>query len=221
MKRMMIAMLSLVLTVPALAQYGRPHYYSRPPVRSDYRPYQHPDVYFGLRLGGALSTVNSDDPYLDGGSMKSGLNVGMVVGFQMGYHAPVYFETGLSYIEKGGEGSFEGSKFTYGLNYLETPLVVKYKHHFDPNFSIQPFLGGYMSVGVGGKIKDFNHRQAYSSFDNEGFNRFDGGLKIGCGVQFGLLYGEVGCDIGLANISHDYFDTSRTTSLYTTIGLNF
>lgn len=225
MKRIMIAMLSLVLTVPALAQYGRPHYYNRP-VSSRYahRDYGHrdyADVYYGLRLGASFSTVNSDDQYLDGGAAKTGLDIGAVIGFQLGLNSPVYFETGLSYIEKGGKGNFEGAKFTYGLNYLELPLVVKYKHNFDPYFSIQPFLGGYMSAGVSGKIKDFGHRAAYSSFDNEGFQRFDAGIRLGCGVQFDFLYGEIGYDIGLANISHDYFDTSHTGTLFTTIGINF
>ena len=221
MKRMMIALMSLALTVPALAQYGRPHYYNRP-APSRYIPYQgSPEMYFGLRLGAAFSTVNSDDRYLDGGSMKTGLDIGTVVGFQLGYHSPVYFETGLSYVEKGGEGRYEGAKFTYGLNYLEMPLVVKYKADLAPGFSVQPFLGGYVAVGVGGKIKDFGHRQAYSSFDKEGFNRFDGGIKVGCGVQFQFLYAELGYDFGLANISHDYFDTSRTGSFFATIGVNF
>ena len=221
MKRMMIALLSLALTVPALAQYGSPHNYSRP-YNTRASHYQHGlETYYGLRLGAAFSTVSSDDIYLDGGSIKTGLNLGAVVGFQLGYRSPVFFETGLSYIEKGGEGRYEGSKFTYGLDYLEMPLLMKYAIDVAPDCSIQPFVGGYLAVGVGGKIKDFGHRQAYSSFDNDGFNRFDGGIRLGCGVQYQFLYAELGYDIGLANISHDYFDTSHTGSLFATIGVNF
>lgn len=221
MKRMIIALLSIVLTMPAFAQYGRTHYYTRPitPARGHFQ--HNPESYLGLRLGVGFSTVNSDDRYLDGGSMKTGINVGAVAGFQLGYRSPVYFETGVSYVEKGGEGRFENSKFTYGLNYIEVPLVLKYKIEPAYDFSIQPFFGGYVAFGVGGKIKDFGIRQAYSSFDNEGFKRFDGGIKLGCGVQYDFLYGEVGYDFGLANISHDYFDTSHTGSLYMTIGVNF
>ena len=224
MKRMMIALMSLVLTVPALAQYGRPHYYSRP-VRSGatHSPHRHyADVYYGLRIGAAFATVNSDDRFLDGGSVKTGLNVGFVTGFQLAYRSPVYFETGLSYVEKGGKGQYDGTKFTYSLDYLELPLVMKYIYDVDPAFSIQPYVGGYLAVGVAGKIKDFNHRQAYSSFDNnEGFQRFDGGIKIGCGVQYDFMYAELGYDFGLSNISHNYFDTSHTGTLYATIGFNF
>lgn len=218
---MMIALMSLVLTLPALAQYGRPRYYNRPmPVHSPYR--SHTDVYYGLRIGAAFATVNSDDRYLDGGSMKTGLDVGAVVGFQVAYRSPVYFETGLSYIEKGGKGHYEGTKFSYSLDYLQVPLVMKYMIDVDRMFSVQPYVGGYLALGVAGKIKDFGHRQAYSSFnEEEGFQRFDGGIRIGCGVQYDFVYAELGYDFGLSNISHDYFDTSRTGTLFATVGFNF
>ena len=222
MKKMMIVVLSLMLTLPIMAQYGRPRYGSR--YSSNTRiSYRHNPVnsYVGFRIGGAFSTVNSDDKYLDGGTMRSGLNVGAVAGFQIAPHAPIYLEPGLSYIEKGGKGSYDGRKFTYSLDYLEVPLLLKYDYKVDRDVSIQPFLGGYLSVGVGGKIKDFGYRQAYSSFDDEGFQRFDGGIKLGCGVQFNYLYAEVGYDIGLANISHNYFDDAHTGSLFATIGVNF
>ena len=220
---MMIALLSLALTLPALAQYGRPHYYNRPASRyqSPSMPRYSNQVYYGLRLGIGFATVHSDDQYLNGGSAKAGLDVGAVVGVQLGYRSPVYFETGLSYIEKGGKGTYAGDKFTYSLNYLELPMVLKYKYQFDPMFSLQPFVGGYVAAGVGGKIKDFGMRQAYSSFDDEGFKRFDGGIRVGCGVQYDFLYAELGYDFGLANISHDYFDTSHTGTLFATVGVNF
>lgn len=222
MKRMMIALMSILLTVPALAQYGRPHYYnySRPrPISTPHRSYT--DVYYGLRIGAAFATVNSDDKYLDGGSAKTGLNVGFVAGFQLDYHSPLYLETGLSYVEKGGKGQYDGMKFSYSLNYLEAPLVMKYIYDVDRAFSIQPFIGGYLAVGVAGKMKDFNHRQAYSSFEDEGFQRFDGGIRVGCGVQYDFMYAELGYDFGLSNVSHDYFDTAHTGTLYATIGFNF
>ena len=224
MKKMLIAITSLMLTLPIMAQYGRPRtatgsrygYYHKPP-----RHHTYTDTYFGLRLGGSFATVSSDDPYLDGGSLRAGLNIGAVVGLQIAPQTPVYFETGLSYVEKGGTGHVDGAKFTYKLDYLELPLVLKYNYIAAPLVSIQPYIGGYLAAGVGGQIKDFGHRHAYSSFDDEGFRRFDAGIKVGCGVQFDHLYAEMGYDFGLSNISQDYFDTSRTGSLFVTAGVNF
>ena len=224
----MIAMMSLLLTLPMMAQYGRPR--PRPLPRAYYSHSRYTttsyrsmpiDIYYGLRIGGALSTVNSDDRYLDGGSFRGGLNLGAVVGFQLAYNAPVYFETGLYYIEKGGEGKYDGSKFTYSLNYLEVPLVLKYMHNFDTRTSLQPFAGVYGALGVSGQMKNFDQRKTYSAFDDDGFRRLDTGLRLGCGLQYDFLYAEIGYDLGLANISRDFFDNSHTGSFFANIGVNF
>ena len=60
---------------------------------------------------------------------------------------------------------------TYDLNYLEIPAVLKYKYEVDDHFSIQPQVGGYFAVGVGGKIKNFAEREAQSSFRSDNFRR--------------------------------------------------
>lgn len=87
--------------------------------------------------------------------------MGFVIGTQLTRTAPLFFETGLSYTEKGGKSDYQGGKFAYSLNYLEMPLLLKYKYYAGPDVSIEPFLGGYLAVGVrGGKIKDYGERQA-------------------------------------------------------------
>lgn len=57
-------------------------------------------------------------------------------------------------------------------------MIVKYKIPIADKIAVEPFLGGYLACGVGGKIKDFNNREAYNSFNsknaNAAFNRFDG-----------------------------------------------
>lgn len=230
MKRvMMISVMAILTVLPALAQYprssyGRPTPPRRPVYGSNYgsQAYRRStDAYYGLRLGLGVTTVSSDDRYLDGGTPKTGLNLGLVAGFQLAPATPVYLETGLLYAQKGGKGNYGSHNFTYSLDYLEVPLLMKYRYDLDRLANIQPFAGIYASLGVGGKIKDFNERQAYNSFDNEGFKRGDAGLRVGCGLQFDHLYAEVGYDLGLANVSHDYFDTTHTGSFFANIGVNF
>ena len=138
-----------------------------------------------------------------------------------GYGVP-YLETGLSYIEKGGKKDLaNGKKMTYDLNYLEIPAVIKYKYEVDDHFSLQPFMGGYFAVGVGGKIKNFAEREAESSFDSHNFRRLDGGLRIGCGISYDMFYADLTYDIGLANICHDTFDRSRNGAVMFNFGVNF
>jgi hypothetical protein len=167
-----------------------------------------------------VATVNADDPFLDGGSPKAGFNVGVVAGLQVAPATPLYLETGLSYVEKGGKGGGRDS-YTYTMNYLEVPLLVKYQHNLDYETSIQPFIGVYGALGVSGKIRAQDQRLLYNAFAEDAFRRLDGGLRIGCGLEFDLLYAEVGYDIGLSNVSHDDFDTAHTGYFYANIGMNF
>ena len=157
MKRLAFIMMALLLTLmPAAAQnYRDSRYYNSRTDRLDYR-YNHNygSPYYGFRIGPAFTFVNSDDSRLDGGDWQTGLNVGVVAGIPLTDSAPLYLETGLSYIEKGGKKDLpEGKKMTYDLNYLEIPAVLKYKYEVDDHFSIQPQVGGYFAVGVGGKSR--------------------------------------------------------------------
>lgn len=247
----MVALATMLFVAPASAQnfknsrYYNPSTgqmdYSRGPVResrpairhsNSYYDYGQKNTYIGLRVGPSFSHVSSDDPILDGSSWKTGLNVGVAVGTKIAYTSPLYLETGLYYTEKGGDGNGgrNGGKFTYDLNYLEIPLLFKYKAPVTNDFSIEPYFGGYFSVGVGGKIKDYDNREAYNSFssnsyDNGTFQRCDGGLKFGVGASYRLnrdaeLYMEVGYDYGLSNICHDTFDKSKNGALQVNFGIN-
>ena len=222
----MISMLAVLTALPAAAQYVR-RPYSRPvtPYHRGYyaeQPRRYPAIggFFGLRVGLGVGTVSADDHTLDAGSARTGLNIGFAAGVQLAPATPLYLETGLYYIEKGGKGGANGS-YSFGLNYLEVPFLVKYQYNFDRLTSLQPFAGVYCAAGVGGKIKERDQRQSQSSFADHAFKRFEGGLRIGCGLQFDHLYTELGYDIGLANVSHDDFNTAHTGCFFANIGVNF
>ncbi|MGI6233462.1 MAG: porin family protein [Prevotella sp.] len=234
MKKTLLMLVLLMTVTAASAQYypdGRPippskraSYYNHRNNYDHYHDYGLGRTYYGFRVGLGVATVNSDADDLDGGNAKTGLNVGFVVGTQLTDRAPLYFETGLYYTEKGGKGYHDGSKFTYGLNYLEVPLLLKYKYSVAPDFTIEPFMGGYLACGVSGKIKDYGNREAYSSFDSDydsSFKRFDGGLRLGCGFGFQMLYLGVSYDIGLANVGRSDFDDTHTGTLNINVGVNF
>ncbi len=216
------------MALPAAAQYypdGRPipprHRYG-----NAYRPSMPAPTgnYYGFRVGFGLATVNSDSKYLDANKVRTGLNVGLAAGFLLTYQAPLYLETGLYYNEKGGKSTYNGDKFTYSLNYLEVPFVVKYRMPVGQGVTVEPFLGGFLSCGVDGKIKDFAQREAYGSFSDDyddNFKRFDGGLRLGCGLGVGNFYLEGSYDIGLANVGKDDFDDTHTGCFNLTVGVNF
>ncbi len=230
MKKTMLLLLALAATLSASAQYypdGRPipprHRYNND---RGYRgsAFDHfNDTYFGLRLGMTVSTVHSDAANLNGSDSRTGLDVGVVAGTRITHAAPLYFESGLSYTEKGGKGKCDGDKFTYRLQYLELPLLIKYKYPVARDITIEPYAGGYLALGVGGKVKDYGKREAYSSFSDEkgSFRRFDGGLRLGCGASFNKLYVGLSYDVGLANVGHYDFEDTRTGSLNLHVGVTF
>ncbi|MBQ6064858.1 MAG: PorT family protein [Prevotella sp.] len=232
-KTVFLTMLIAMVATAASAQFypnGRP---IPPSKRGGYSTTHHPrshshygpsSTYYGFRVGLGVATVNSDSHYLDGNKAKAGLNVGLAVGTEIVPGTPLCFESGLYYTEKGGKSGSGTDKFTYQLNYLEVPLLLKYKIYTDKNISIEPFLGGYLACGVGGKIKDYEYRAAYSSFGNEyddNFNRFDGGVKLGCGVSFDMFYLGASYDIGLANVGKDNFNDTHTGCFNLDFGITF
>ena len=99
--------------------------------------------------------------------------------------------------------------------------MLKYAAPFADRGTVQPFVGGYLACGIGGKVKDYGNRQAFSSFDDNYFKRFDGGLRLGCGVQYDIVYAEAAYEFGLANICNDSFDTSHNRCFYLNVGVNF
>lgn len=227
MKRFLtLALVALIAAMPLMAQR---HSYG-PTSRYDYergssrwiRNYYGKDIYFGVRIGPAFSHVSGDGINY-AGSSKTGLHLGGVVGFGITNRVPVFFETGLSYVNKGGKSN----NWTTSLSYIELPLTFKYIHYTDFGLSIHPLFGGYLAVGVDGSIKDYITKTKTGAFGDEtklgvpGFKRFDGGLRIGCGVGFSMFYLDLTYDIGLANVSHNDYDSSSNRTFYLNFGVNF
>lgn len=231
MKRLItLALLVLALVMPATAQsYYESRYYNRCSGKLDYGVgnswLDSGDMYYGLRIGPSFSKVNSDDAELDGGNWQTGLNLSVIMGIPLTSEMPLYIETGLSYTEKGGKKkvtSLEGKKkMTYDLNYLEIPIVLKYIYDIDGHFTVQPYFGGYLACGISGKIKNYGKREAFNSFSDDAFQRFDGGLRFGIGAGYEMFYADLAFDLGLSNICHDMFDTSHNRSLTLNFGVNF
>ncbi len=219
MKKLITLLLAAALVVPASAQLQKRNRFNHNNV----------EQYYGLRLGLNIASMSSDLSNFDTDS-RTGLAFGAVYGLQLANNTPLWLEFGAMYSEKGGENtSFVTTdkdtnkevmqKVTMRLSYLEVPVVVKYAFDVADDFYVQPFLGGYLAMGIGGKTKYYNDRTSDSSFDN--FNRFDGGLRVGCGAEYQMVYAEVGFDFGLANISDDDFNSTRTRNFFINVGVNF
>ena len=59
-----------------------------------------------------------------------------------------------------------------------------------------------------------------SSYEDNGFKRFDMGFKLGCGAEYSLFYLELGFQFGVQDISKNE-QTARNRSLFANFGINF
>ncbi len=203
--------LAVALAIPSFAQFDSNRSRSR---------YNHNDTerYFGIRLGLNISTLNSSMADMDMDS-RTGLALGAVYGMQLANSAPIWLEGGLLYSEKGGKTHVLGEKVECRMKYLQVPIVIKYSFEAGDDFYVQPFLGGYMALGVGGRTKYYADKTSSDSFSD--INRFDAGLRVGCGVEYSMVYAEAGFDFGLTNIAKDDFERVRNQAFFVNVGVNF
>ncbi len=211
MKRIITLIMVIAFTIPSFAQFETNRGRSR---------YNRDDTerYYGLRLGMNVASTSSESNAFDT-NPRTGLVIGFAYGMQLSKHYPLWLEASLLYSEKGGKTHQDGDKVTYRLGYLQLPIVAKYGINMDDDLYLQPFFGGYLSVGITGKMKNYGTRESESVFDN--MKRFDGGLRAGCGLEYKMMYVEVGYDLGLANIAKDEFDNTKTRCFFVNLGINF
>ena len=175
--------------------------------------------YFGVDVGMTLPYLSSKD-YLDLDKVDSGLYLGVNAGTQITPYAPICFQTGLYFVEKGGKGYDNGNDVSLGLNYLEVPVQLVYRGIY--NFaSFQPYMGLYFATGVGGKYKDFTNRASCTSFGDLGLRRFDTGFRLGASVSLYMFYINAGFEWGFVNIGDDDFDEVRNRCGFLSIGFCF
>ncbi len=211
MKRIITLIMVIAFTIPSFAQFETNRGRSR---------YNRDDTerYYGLRLGMNVASTSSESNTFDT-NPRTGLVIGFAYGMQLSKYHPLWLEASLLYSEKGGKTHQDGDKVTYRLGYLQLPIIAKYGINMDDDLYLQPFFGGYLSVGITGKMKNYGTRESESVFDN--MKRFDGGLRAGCGLEYKMMYVEVGYDLGLANIAKDEFDNTKTRCFFVNLGINF
>lgn len=231
-KRILPALLAALLTLPPLtakAQYPD----NSPMTASRWRDYRR-SSYMGLRFGVNIPTLQYKGT---GGLAHTGplprFHVGFVAGQKLGNGLPFFFETGLYYTEKGAQldATQETGERKITLRYLEIPAVIKYKINTNvDDLTIQPLFGGFIALGVGGQVKDYNTRTKVIPFGDDRFKRFDAGLRVGCGAAFQNFYFEMAYDIGLFNLAsekyadyhYDNFDGHIRTGCFTmSLGIDF
>lgn len=207
MKKLLISIISILFSATSFAQ-----------IQAGEFSMDKSTVYYGVRLGLNVASISGDKETL---GAKAGLNFGGVVGLRISETTPLFIESGLYYTQRGADKD----RNEVNLNYLEIPILIKAGFNITDDIAILPFVGPTFAVGISGKQKwyddknDFHSEKSFGS--NGSYKRGDMGIKLGSGIEWNMLYAELGYQFGVANIYDSDEFTQHGNALFLNIGVNF
>lgn len=179
--------------------------------------------HMGLRAGLTASTLTGDYTKIFMGQISDVQALlfpygGLALDFQVA-PIPLFVGFGLNYMNMGYKlEDIHSNKKTFdNFHSIQMPITVRYHINLAPNLFLQPFMGPWFAYDL-------------SDDDDKDWkdNRFDYGLRVGCGLNYGRLYFDFGYDLGLKNLydndgeyknEHDY--TINRGVLFVTFGFNW
>jgi len=154
----------------------------------------YPKNIVGLRAGFNTSWVTS---YGVSTSAKPSYMVGVSDQVLLSRALPFYFETGLNFISKGYKiNGHDESTTTF--NYLQIPIGINYHIYTCKSVTIEPAVGVYYAVGLGGK-REFDGVKT-SVFTDGSTSRHDFGFSCGISTSIHKFHFGIAYEMGLLNI---------------------
>jgi hypothetical protein len=143
----------------------------------------------GIKAGVNMSNWTGND--IDNTDSKIGLAFGGF--FDFGFSPNFGLEADLLYSQKGFKESIEGTDYKFKTDYLEIPLLLKYKFTTQGNFKPAIVAGPAVGILLSAKYEDVDYKDYFKStdfglafglsflFDNQkgGGLTFDGRYTIG------------------------------------------
>lgn len=176
-------------------------------------------VIFGVKAGVNMSNLNGDIKHND---VRFGYNIGVTLDYK--FTPELYLLTGLDLTTKGLRINVDDVKASSNLIYLQLPVHVGYKLSISEITKLVFYAGPYVAYGIGGKHKEDAEfiEVKTDSFRKYGYKRFDFGLGLGVGAEFGKIVTSLGYDFGLTNINGSGSDGKiRNSNAYLTLGYKF
>ena len=162
--------------------------------------------HFGIRGG---FTVNSWRGDSEGTKSLAAPTGGFAFDFQIA-PVPVFLGFGVNYLNEGLKVDWPTRTETINASAVHVPLVFGYHFNVAPNLFVSPYACGFMSYCV----EDLDDEEG--PMDDE---RFNYGMRVGCGLNFGRLTFDLSYDYGLKNLGSKHLDL-YTGTFFATIGYN-
>ena len=136
----------------------------------------------------------------------------------------LFFSTkGAKYSESTGNAS---ASVKVNEMYLELPINAQARFAVTDGINITVAAGPYLAVGVGGKKKvtaetgTFYASSKTKTFGDNGFDRFDFGLGVGLGAEFGRILVGLDGQWGLTKLA-SYHNAPKNLNFSITLGYKF
>ena len=176
---------------------------------------------FNVKGGLNMSNVYGD---VEDTKMKTGFHIG--VGADYNFAPNMAIQTGLLFSGKGAKADIGNIDYTASANYLQLPVHYAYKIDASPGTKVVLHAGPYFAYGIGGEVKGKDNGVSVSidTFDGDIglLNRFDAGLGLGVGAEFGPILLDLGWDMGLINVARDSGDDKvKNQNAYLSVGYRF
>lgn len=188
------------------------------------------DAAFGIKGGPSFSNLYTRDAKKD--EVLPGFNIGLFAKLPVSKFIAIQPE--LYFVTKGAQVTYDNPTVNgtvrYRFDYVELPIMLVM--NILPNLNIQ--AGAYAAYMVGGKTTNESNPSAFDFENNikvDDYNRFDGGLALGAGLDLGGIGIGARYTHGLTNVGKekDYLGAQSYTfpdahngvlSLYLSIALN-
>ena len=195
-----------------VAEKPASHSSSRTPRSSSRAVVDSPALAFGVKAGLNMATAAFDSQYSGTGSVsKFHLGVTMDVRITDMF----YFSTGLLYSAKGYKYDDNTISETASANFVDIPLQATLRLPLGSSVVLQPSVGPYIAMGIGGDIEGKkNNTKDYSGKFSDHFSSFDYGLQAG--VQL-IISGHFNFGLAYQAGMGDY----RNRNLMVSLGYNF
>lgn len=171
-------------------------------------------IQFGVKAGVNLSNFGGD---VDGNKAKIGFLGGVTLDYA--FTPDWYLMTGLEFTMKGAK--WDGEDGSTKISYLQLPIHAGYKLLVADNTKIVFHAGPYLAYGLSAKEEGVDLFKKYDGLDKAALKRFDFGVGLGVGAEFGKIGVGIGYDFGLANISNYDEAKLRNQNAYLTVGYKF
>lgn len=182
----------------------------------------------GIKGGVNMSNFYGDE--LNDNNVKIGFHIGLAADYDFAYNSAI--QTGLFFTTKGAKYNNTVGELSGDVNvnpmYMQLPVHYAYKIDVSPGTRVVLHAGPYAAFGVGGKSKISGSLGSVGAeietdvFGDDGFlKRFDAGLGLGVGAEFGPLLLDLGWDMGLVNIVDSSEGDLKNQNAYLSVGYRF